>query len=620
MTSEKTAVDASRAAPPRGTGAAHRSAAHRRVPVDEPAAGTAAEPSPAPASRVPRGDTSTADRVALLAYLAGAFVVTGRLWVDPDGRMLRDNRTDQIFFEWVLTNAASTLRGLHDPFFTDALNAPHGINLMANTSIWGLALPLAPLTLLAGAGVSFAVLVTGALFATAAAWYYVLSRHVVRSPLAAFAGAGCCGFAPGMISQATGHPQVAVQFVAPLIVLAVLRLREPGRSVRNGLVLGLLVACQAFIGEELLLFTALGLLVFLVAYGLQRPHELAAAARPGLTGLGVTTVAATALLAYPLWVQFSGAQSYHGLPGWVLDFGADLATFPAYSDRALAGPTPAAKLAALTEQNTFLGWSLVVLAVFALWWLRRRPVVPALGATGLVFAVLALGRQVSVGGHRTGWSGPWRPLATLPLLDSVVPSRLALVMIPVIGVLLAMFLDALSGAGTGARRLALVALVLAVVPVLPTPMPVAQRPPTPRFFTSGLWHNYVRPGETVVMLPLGWYADLDAMRWQTGTGQRFRIAGGYFLAPEPGDPGRPARFGPPGGTARSLLSEQAAGQVQLSDAQREALRRELADWHADVLLLPDSASAADAVRGLVGQVYGDGWHIDDVWVWRLPDR
>src|SRR5436309_2636950 len=112
---------------------------------DAPETPPAAEP-----ARPPR-DTRRADRLAAAGYLLLALGVTSRLWRHVGGTMLKENRQDNIQFEWVLTNAVRTLRHLGDPFFTDLFNAPAGVNLMANTSIWGLALPLSPITALFGA-------------------------------------------------------------------------------------------------------------------------------------------------------------------------------------------------------------------------------------------------------------------------------------------------------------------------------------------------------------------------------------------------------------------------------------------------------------------------------------
>ena len=129
-----------------------------------------------------------------------------------------------------------------------------------------LTLAVAPITHFLGVGVSMVLLLTLGLAGTAAAWYWVLSRHLVRSRPAAWIGGLWCGFAPAMVSHANGHVNFVSQFVVPFIVWQVLRLREPGRVVRGGVILGLLVVLQVFINEETLLFTALTLGVFVIAY------------------------------------------------------------------------------------------------------------------------------------------------------------------------------------------------------------------------------------------------------------------------------------------------------------------------------------------------------------------
>jgi hypothetical protein len=79
------------------------------------------------------------------------------LWRDPRGRSLTENDQDHVSFEWVPANAARTILDGRDPFFINWLGAPHGVNLMANTSMWTATLPLAPVTLLAGPGAALAL-------------------------------------------------------------------------------------------------------------------------------------------------------------------------------------------------------------------------------------------------------------------------------------------------------------------------------------------------------------------------------------------------------------------------------------------------------------------------------
>src|SRR3954453_13806926 len=125
-----------------------------------------------------------------------------------------------------------------DPFFSDRLNAPAGANMMANTSVLALSLPTAPVTHFLGVGVTAALLLPPGLAGTATAWYWVLSRHLVRSRGAAWVGGLWCGFAPTMVSHANGHVNFVNAWLIPFIVLQVIRLREPGRAVRGGLTLG----------------------------------------------------------------------------------------------------------------------------------------------------------------------------------------------------------------------------------------------------------------------------------------------------------------------------------------------------------------------------------------------
>ncbi len=56
------------------------------------------------------------------------------------------------------------------------MNVPDGVNMVANTSVLAVSIPLTPITLALGPHAAFMVFLTGALVATALAWYFVLSR------------------------------------------------------------------------------------------------------------------------------------------------------------------------------------------------------------------------------------------------------------------------------------------------------------------------------------------------------------------------------------------------------------------------------------------------------------
>lgn len=612
--------------------------------------------------------TGEKNALVVVSYLVFSVVLFHHLWAAPQTRMLADNNQDQVFFEWVLTHAARLFTHGDSPILTDQLNAPLGVNLMANTSILGLALPLAPITLLFGAPVTFAIISTIAPAGTAIAWFFMLLRcEVVRSRLAAYLGALFCGFAPAMVSQTTGHPNIAGQFMIPLVLWAVFRMREPGDTVRKGLVLAGLVVYQCFINEEVLFLVAFALLVFLLVY--LRPSEMLPAARAALPALGVTALAAGVVMAYPLWHQFAGPQAYHGLPDFVHGFSADFASFSNFSRRSVLGDvTRIEKLGGPTEENTFFGWPLLLLlpaAAIALW---RHRGARALFVTAVVFALLSLGPVVRYKGEETTWQGPWRFLVDLPLFDSVVPTRVALVVTPLVGVLLAILVDrfivvpapvtraaatpavvAPTPAGphgevsfaaeppadlsddlsddrdddeplpVAGRWLWAAALAMALLPLVPTPQPTNERPAAPIFFSSGAWRQHVPDQATVVVIPGGWWEGLDAMRWSTASDIDFKIAGGYFLAPDPNDPERKAMFGPTYPPTWSLLSQVGSDGVvpQLAPEQVAQARADLAYWKADRVILADGHGNSDAIRQTADQLFGPGEHVVDVWVWKV---
>ena len=247
---------------------------------------------------------------AVAVYLALAFWVTSGLWRNIGALALVNGGSDVHFFEWALVHATRIFTHGENPFFSPQLNAPDGVNMMANTGLLGLTVPLVPVTLLFGPAVAFTVMLTGGLTATAWAWYHVLSRHIVGRRPAAFVGGLFAGFAPGLVNHANGHPDLVCQFLIPFIVWRAISLR----GARDGVVLGLLVTWQAFLNEELLFQTGLAVAVFVAAYAVFRPAEVRARAGPFLAGLGPALLTAGVLLAYPLWFQFFGPQSYRGLP------------------------------------------------------------------------------------------------------------------------------------------------------------------------------------------------------------------------------------------------------------------------------------------------------------------
>lgn len=564
--------------------------------------------------------------LAVLSFVLLGFWVTARLWLHPDAG-LRDNATDQAQFEWMLAHGARVVTEFRYPFFSYQMNVPDGVNLMANTSTLGITIPMAPITLLLGPHAAFTVFLTGALILTPIAWY-LLFRRWFTSHVAAWVGAVFCGFSPGMVSHANGHPNIVAQFLIPLIIWRVLRLADPGRWLRNGVLLALVIVFQAFINLEILLLTAVGLGLTLGILVLVRP-ALRQNWRPFLAGLAVAAVLALAFLAYPLYVQFFGPNTYQGLSRTIRGYRADLAAYVAFSRESIAGDVSSAKRLAqnASEENAFFGWPLVLLVAALVWWLRRRPVVIALAGTGLLFALVSLGRTVYFDGHDTGIPAPWGLLEKLPILHSVVPTRWALAITPVVGVLLAYACQHVADlarqypAGAGQIRFAAVtAYAMALVPVAPTPLPVTGIAPTPAFVTSGQWRGYLAGGRSLVTLPLPYDRYADPLRWSAQTGLEMPIARGYFLAPDT-RPDAPTPMvalfsAPPRPTSTFFQTIAKTGEIPVvTPASRQAAVADLRYWRAGAVVLAPQRHGEALRQGMIALTGLTPVRTGGVWLW-----
>ena len=593
----------------------------------------AARPAPAPIDETPTTvgfwrSITWRDVLALVSFVAVALFITLPLWLHLD-HQLRDDPQDQAFFEWMLAHGARVVTDGVSPFFSDRMNYPAGVNMMANTSVLAVSIPLTPVTLLWGPHVAFNVFLTLALAATGISWYLVLSRQFVRSRLAAWIGAMFCTFAPSMVSHAGGHPNIVSQFLVPLIIWRVLELRVPGRSVRNGLILSGLLIWQAFINLEILFMTAVGLGIFCVVLWLQRRRTNPGEAPAFLRGLAVAAGVALVVLAYPLYVQFAGPQSYQGLPQFVRNFGADLGSFTAYSQRSIAGNEETASRLAqnASEENAFFGWGLVILFFGLVFWMRRRLAIVTLAGLALLYAAMSLGPRIYLNGINTGVPGIWGLLHSVPVLNSAVPTRWALAIAPVIGFVLAYgcqkasdLVKAQPSAKNPVRVAMITAVAVALVPVIPTPLRTAPMDPIPSFVTSGMWKQYTAGGHAVVTLPLPDSSYPDPLRWSADTHQGMLIAGAYALLPNqnPLDPtDKTALFAPPWRPTSGLMASIKQGNPipEITDTRREMTLADLRYWKAGVILLTPQERDTEMLRAMSDLLGFRPTWLGGAWIW-----
>ncbi|MFI5932343.1 hypothetical protein [Actinoplanes sp. NPDC051494] len=555
--------------------------------------------------------------VAGIVYLVLGLVVMAGFVVNPNGRISGHLPIDNTWFEWLLSHGAYTVRHLENPFFSMRQNVPYGVNMMANTSVLGVTIPLAPVTMWFGTKVAYLVWMVGALAGTAFTTYWVLQRYVVRSRTAAIVAGAFAGFAPGFVHHANGQPNFVSNFLLPLIVARVLLLGSNGRWIRDGLLLGGLITWQVLINEEMLLVTALGSATAVLVYALMRPSVAKQRGLDFLRAMGLTAAVAGSLCAYPLWFQFAGPQTFRGMPAFTT-WGEDPITWLTFSRDTLAGGVDDEIRQGLTEQNSWFGWPLVLLTLVlaAVCWRRSVPARVA-SVVAIVFAVLSLGPVLRIGGLLTEHKGPlaFIPEHT-PIFNLMMPARLTFAVVGAITLLVALGWDRAAANGWGFTGVVpRIAIAAALIPIIPTPVPAVDERPPPAFITAGTWKEYVPAGGTLVSVPLPSNSlGRDQLGWSAWAEHEFTVPEGYFLGPDKDGAGKM-------GTTTTSRTTVLVGKTLregvapvLTQADKDAIRADVTRWNGSVVVMR-AESGTDALRDLITQVYGPGTQVGDVWLW-----
>ena len=549
---------------------------------------TAIQPQDRPAAeRAPAPPSADRRAVALAAvyYLLAALAVTLWLWRDPASRTVAGNPYDADQLAWFFRYDATAIAHGHLPaLVTTAMNAPQGVSVMWNTFMLLPGALLAPVTLLLGPQTSAHRAHDGRV------------RRVRDWPCSSCCGAGRSACRPRrsagrstasprpLLHSAIGHYDLQFAVLPPLIIHVGLRLATGRTSaVRGGLGLGLLVTAQLFITEEILAVTAIAGVVLVAVLAASRPRAVPAAVRRVAAGLAVAACVTAVLAGYPLWVQFFGPLRQHGSPFMLDYFKNDLSSFVVPSSYQLfhtAGSAAAASRyqGQLPEYLGYLGWPLLVVLVLAAIACWRRLPARAAAVACLVLGVFSLGGTLLFGGHHhPAIKLPWYWLQGLPLLESALPDRFSLVADGAAAALLAFAVDAavpvfaafaarcpprlgLPRLAAGWRPVAVVmaAAVLAILPIVPRPLPAAAA--TPR---AGRLVGGVRRAAA------------------TRLGQRARGAGPdvhlHRAAALAGRHGRTALAG------RRVLHGPGAARARLHRRDRHAPRGPLPERHVDLL-------------------------------------
>jgi hypothetical protein len=584
---------------------------------------------PRPAARWrPRG-RHTASWLVPCLYLAGAVLLTWRLWADPAWHApLKEYGVDSDvdLFAWFMRySATAVMHGRLPALVTTALNAPEGINLMWNTPFLVPGVLLAPVTALAGPQTSLTIVVTLGFAGSAAALFFVLRRWGCSVWPAALGGA-LYGFSPALLDAAPGHYDFQFAVLPPLIIDALLRIvTGRGRPVRTGAWLGLLMAAQLFTGEELLVDTMLAGLLAVLVLAVSRPRTVPGRVRGALAGLAAAAAVVLVTCGHALWVQLHGPLIDHGSP-WPTSLYKNLPHDFVIPPSGLLFhlQASAAELSSsqvhLTEYLAYLGWPLLAILLIAAVRYWRDPRVRVTVVTFAVLELCSLGTSTVVfpGGLRyPAFLLPWYWLHGLPVLKDMLVDRLSVVADGAAAATLAFSLDLTRPATAQAPRwqriLPAALAVLAVAPLLPLPIRAAEVTPAPAGWHAAFARLHLAPDASVLVVPM---LGPQTMRWQAQTGEPGSLIGGYCIAPDPQTGyAKGCRTGK--GPVARYLNELAEGSPYAVAPSRAAVSAYRAYWNpaAVVAVTRQNSRLGRFLSRLFGKPTAV---IDSLLVWQHP--
>jgi hypothetical protein len=471
---------------------------------------------------------------ALGAYLLVSFFYLGIPVVAHPGRDLigfGQPARDPDLFVWMLAWWPHAILHGTNPIVTHAVWSPQGTNLAWDTSIPGLALLAAPVTLLGGPALAYNTLAV--VLPALAAWTaYLLCRHLTHSFWPSLAGGYLFGFSAYVPGQTEGHLHMTSVFLVPLIALVLVRYVEGSLTgTRFVLALSALLAVQISFSTELAFTVTLAIAVSLAAAAILVPasrRRLRLMLTPLLLSYAGAALLTSPFLAYALLHVQRGAIHDPGA------FPADLLNLVIPTRLTALGWSWTMSVAGHFKGNTgeegaYLGvvW-LAILGWFA-WSFRRVATARFLVALLAIGFVAELGLRLEVGG-RDSITLPWRLVSGLPLFNNILPVRISMFVALAASVCVAWW--ASSRRTPRAARLGLTAL--AIVTVAPSLWLNVwhMHPYRPAFFTQGTYRACLGPDDNVLMLPFPNRS--DGMLWQAESNFAFRMANGYVnsIVPE----------------------------------------------------------------------------------------
>lgn len=487
------------------------------------------------------------DVAAITVYLLAWLLLLGRQGLaDPAHICVCNASPDATAYMWALVWWPHALFHGLNPFVSHVIWVPGGANLAAAAMVPWPSLLLSPITAAFGPIVAYNLL--SLLGPVLAAWFaFRLCRYVTGGWLPSLVGGYLFGFSTYELVHLTSTPNLSLIFLVPAAVhLALLWIHERIGSRRFVAWLTVILTLQVGLSTEILLtmivFGVSSLFLAYVFSGSAHRRRIAAMV-PKVLFAGV----ATCVLVSPyLYYAIKGLAAKPGVDWRVVGNinSADPLSYLLPTSFTWVGHGLVTSLAMKFNRNPYEGGAylgLPIAAIVSLFLLskRREQAGKVLLGVLVLLVIASLGPHLHIANlpqtdgltYKPSIPLPWLIVSRLLGFNHVVPGRLAMYVSLVAGIIVAMWL-ALPAKRQWSKWLLAGAGLLLIVPNVAGSY-WSGRPDDPQFFSNGAYRHYLRPGETVLILPFGYLG--SSMLWQAQSNIYFRMAEGYVSAEVPPD-------------------------------------------------------------------------------------
>ena len=473
----------------------------------------------------------------------------------------------------------------------------------------------------------------------------------------AFVAALFYGFSPYMAGEGMAHLNLIFIPFPPLILCSVYEIfTSHEHRYRWGIALGIFIIFQYMMSSELLATTALITLIALFILAIANPGKIKSALSNAVGPLTLGIFIALLALFYPIWYSLDGPQHLIA-PIHIFNnqFHADLlgTIFPTIAQKLYPSNWLTRGTSFLQgnwdENGSYLGIPLLVLLIGIGIRLRKNRWVRFFLIMAIVAWVISLGPYLTIDNHTTSIPLPFDLMSSIPLLNNILSSRIAMYSDLFIALVLALGVEQIYISHIGNRKenesalnklanlplergidpqvagkaknfklstkgllttmLGLVT-VLSLIPAWPDQSPASLPNATSSFFTSKQLD--LIPNKAVTLTyPYPIYSYNEAMVWQILSQMRFRLLGGYnlFTIPPGIGSGLPAELFPP--QVESALSYFADGitwplTTPPTDQalSRKILQQFISNNHVQVIIVNTYAQNSEMVLRAFRRAFG----------------